>query len=136
MTDKIDKLELSRVVLNIISEHIGEHNRVLRMVLVAEAAQQMERTVDTPGKWAYFDRVVRKSIEQLRVTDKHGAMICSTQEDEGGYFMAETDAELDQHLAVEEARGITILQSVKTRRRLTSMPNPDQMRLELEEVRV
>lgn len=128
----IAKPELQRIVLTIISRHIGPENRILRTRLVGMAAHELGRKLESPGKWDYFDRQVRKAIEILHITDEHGAWICSTQEDDGGYFMASNERELNDHLAIEEARATTIFQSVQTRRRLTRMAQPDQMRLDLE----
>lgn len=129
---KIDPQVLQRVVLAIVSEHVGIHNRIMRTDLVAKAAAKVGYELQTQGQRDYFDRKVRKAIEDLRITHYVGAGICSEQDHDGGYYIAANDEEFDAHAAVEEARATTIFQSVATRRRLRSMQSPSQMRLGLQ----
>ena len=126
---RIDREYLRRVVLQIVSVHIGQENRIERDDLVSHAAHRFGIVITEKKQQQYLDRIVRKAIEALRIEDAHGAQICSTQDDEGGYFMAANNDELNAHLAIEEARATTIFQSVQTRRRLVKMESPAQMRM-------
>ena len=125
---RIDREALRWHLTQIIAVHVGEHHGADREDLVFEVAWRLGINLTTRKQFDLLDRVIRDEISNLHITSETGARICSSK-DGRGYFLAETDDELEKDLAVEEGRGMTILQNVRTRRRLVSMQSPAQMRM-------
>ena len=127
---RIDREALRWHLTQVISTHVGEANRIDRENLVSQIAWRLGIRVTTRQEHDRLDRVVRDEISNMHTLSEAGARICSSK-DEGGYFIGATDDELDKDLAIEEGRGMTILQNVRIRRRLVNMESPAQIRMDL-----
>lgn len=123
---KYRREDIKFAVLHILADYRGEANRISRPLFMDKVAYKLDTVAND-----YFDRLVRKVIEELRKTHKTGCWIVSVQERGGGYFMAETTEELEKFLHVEESRGITVITGVQMQRKMAGQDAPDQMPLPL-----
>lgn len=99
--------DLDRAVLRILSFHIGRENAISRVNFMA--ALKMH------GFALNDDRTMRLQINLLR---KRGFMICSAGGTNGGYWMAQNWAELEEYLASEvHPRAMDLLEIEKALRK-------------------
>jgi DNA-binding IscR family transcriptional regulator len=93
---------LERGILLVLSYHIGQDNRIKRMMLrVALHAKGYESS----------DRHIREVIKALR---RKGFLICSQAEDGGGYWLAKNRAEYEAfRLAELSAKRDDLIETMK-----------------------
>jgi hypothetical protein len=84
---------LEREVLRILDFHRGHKNVISRKKLINDL-RSLGFHID--------DRKVRACINQLRKSEKPGSWICSTGGENGGYWMAESQEELEQYIQREQ----------------------------------
>ena len=107
------------LLLRILSDHRGHDNRIERAALKQELGERMGAAIG--------DRKLRSLIEELRFDDPRGAWLCGSLS--GGYFFAKDEAELDQYLAADEHRALTLLARIRNQRRSAGQQDPAQMRM-------
>jgi len=84
---------LEREILRILDFHRGHQNVISRKTLI--------KNLDSIG-FKVDDRKVRACINKLRKSEKPGSWICSTGGIEGGYWMAESQEELEEYIRQEQ----------------------------------
>jgi hypothetical protein len=84
---------LKREVLRILDFHRGHKNVISRKKLISDLVS-MGFQVD--------DRKVRVCINQLRKSENPGSWICSTGGKNGGYWLAESQEELEEYIQREQ----------------------------------
>ena len=87
---------LDRAIRKILKFHIGRKNAISRFQLISDLALMGFDYIDKD------DRPIRGCINQIRKSGTPGSWICSTGGLGGGYWMAETRAELEEFIDHEE----------------------------------
>jgi hypothetical protein len=87
---------LERAIRRILEFHIGRKNAISRTQLIIDLAVMGFDYVDKD------DRQVRICINAIRKSGTPGSWICSTGGIGGGYWMAETNEELEEFIDHEE----------------------------------
>ena len=100
------------IILEILEKHRGHQCRISRVELLF----RINHNFVGPDAVYISDRAMRNLIEELRTTTTKGAWICSSQKQPGGYYLATSLQELEDYLAVEDRRGVTILTWTKSQR--------------------
>lgn len=114
-------------VKRILWGHVGQANRISREGLADEVSGRLGVEVD--------DRVVRKSIEEMRQSDPDGALIMSSSRLEG-YWIASTPAELETANAEDLSRIDAARQKIENRRKaITRHFSPQPTLMDVPEVR-
>jgi hypothetical protein len=98
LDEMIDNLPagLERAIRRILEFHIGRENAISRSQLITDLASMGFNYIDKD------DRPIRACINQIRKSGMPGSWICSTGGVGGGYWMAETQAELEEFIEHEE----------------------------------
>jgi hypothetical protein len=117
----MDTNTIERTLLNILADHCGSENRVKRAALRAECMRRTGIPIS--------DRLMRKTLEDLRSRHPRGALICSDTEGGGGYFLAHDLRELETYLDADEARIVHLAQRVRAQRRAAGLAESGQLRL-------
>ncbi len=113
--------ELDRLVLQTLGSHIGRDRAVSRRDLVTRLRGAM-LNLGMPA--SRLDRNLRLSINRLR---KGGYPIASTGGRSGGYFLAGSQAELDEYLKIEvHSRAMDLLEQERAMREGGSRIWPQQ----------
>ena len=102
-------MNLSHAVLQVLSKHVGQENRIARDRLRSRVMSLLPR-----GESTISDRERRQSIEELRRTDDQGALICSSS-GSGGYWLSADMDELLESYREERRRAINILVTIRAR---------------------
>lgn len=97
-------MEINTAILSILRDCKGRTRKITRTNLRWRVSSLVGRNVP--------DRALRRAIEELRVSTREGACICSSSQSGGGYWMAADLTELSAHLAEERRRGLTILSGI------------------------
>ncbi len=100
-------------VWSVIHSHVGRFHAVTRQVLMSLTCLP--------------DRLIRDIITTLR--NDHGKLICSTQERPGGYFIAESIAELETCRNLEAAREQSVRENRQFYDRALTVANSTQQDL-------
>jgi hypothetical protein len=108
------------VLIAVLSRHIGAR----RGISVAELA----RAVYGPGAGPGDERRVRKMVAELRAQGEH---ICA--DPRHGYFIAETDEELDQTCRFLHDRAMTSLTQIAAMKRVSLPDLAGQLRIRMED---
>ena len=87
---------LDRAIRKILEFHIGRKNAISRFQLILDLAKMGFDYVDKD------DRPVRVCINKIRKSETPNSWICSTGGVGGGYWLAETNAELEEFIDHEE----------------------------------
>jgi hypothetical protein len=112
---------IARTLLTILAEHQGPQKRIKRTTLRQECGRRMGLAIS--------DRVMRRSLEELRSGHPRGAWICSDTEDGGGYFEARDLRELESYLDADEARIVHLAQRIRAQRKAAGLAEGGQLRL-------
>jgi hypothetical protein len=107
-------------LLTILSRHIGAANGI--------SAERLAWRLYGPGATAKDQRHVRKLVVELR---RDGHHICA--DPKRGYFMAQTDEELDGTCQFLFNRAMTSLSQVSAMKRVSLPDLAGQLRIRLEE---
>jgi hypothetical protein len=98
LDEMIDHLPagLERAVRRILEFHVGRKNAISRTQLIYDLANMGFDYIDKD------DRPVRGCINLIRKSGTDGSWICSTGGVGGGYWMAESNEELEEFIDHEE----------------------------------
>ena len=96
--EMIDQLPagLERAIRRILDFHIGRKNTISRSQLISDLALMGFNYIDKD------DRPVMVCINKIRKSETPDSWICSTGGVGGGYWLAETNAELEKFIDHEE----------------------------------
>lgn len=114
---------IEQQALAILDGHRGEMQRITRQELL----RQINIYLESAGLPLTHDRFMRIVLEHLRGYSVEGAWICSTLK--GGYFMAATKEELDEHLKNELSRVKHLLKKIGRQRKVAGLPLAGQLHL-------
>ena len=107
-------------LLAVLSRHIGARCGI--------SAQGLARAVFGPGAGAADERRIRHMVAELRAQGEH---ICA--DPRHGYFLAETDAELDETCRFLYDRALTSLTQISAMKRVSLPDLAGQLRIRLED---
>lgn len=110
----------SERLLAVLSRHIGERNGI--------SVQRLAWRVYGAGATERDQRRIRKLVVELR---RQGEHICA--DPAHGYYLAETDAELDQTCRFLYDRALTSLSQVSAMKRVSLPDLAGQLRIKLED---
>jgi hypothetical protein len=97
-------------VWDVLQQFTSKKNAIGRAVLLYTVNAKLH------GKAFVDDRAIRRSIEYLRGNVEGGAMICARMGKGGGYWVAQSEEELDKYLSADERRALTTLARCRIQR--------------------
>lgn len=107
-------LEISEIIKKLLSQHLGEENKILRGELLFKI--KFEWNLNHDKILILGDRRMRIIIEDLRANDLYCSRICSTPDNNGGYWIAENRAELLRNLKSDKDRIFHTYQRIRMQR--------------------
>ena len=115
---------IEAAVLDVLKKHRGKRRRLSRGNLRGLVVGRVHQRVS--------DRAMRNAIEQLRTNHRTGALICSTTQGGGGYWLAENLGELDRYLRQDESRLREIAKRLRAQRKAAGLKfNTDLEQMEM-----
>jgi hypothetical protein len=121
---QLDREQIKQRALEVLARHVGKANAIT----MAELTGAVQRCQVTPSRRYDESRIVRSVVEQLR---REGHPICHHNGKGGGYFLAGTEAELEDTARWFRQRAMSAFRQEAALKRISLIDLVEQLRLDL-----
>jgi len=121
---QLDREQIKQRALEVLARHVGKYNAIT----MAELTGAVQRCQVTPSRRYDESRIVRSVVEQLR---REGHPICHHNGKGGGYFLAATEAELDETARWFRQRAMSAFRQEASLKRISLTALVEQLHLDL-----